>query len=146
MKGTIKKFDKKLFDKYDTPAREIIKNKIGIEIIDNPDIYGADMIIQIPKCKYEYLELQVCATWTEDRYPHVNPYVYERKGHFSEKTLYLIFNKAMTRALLFDKKSLMPNPRRVQKYSRSYVYDVYWHRVFPVEIEDFDSAILLSYY
>ena len=45
----IKKFDQALHDKYDPPARaavaEWISMKWGLTALDNPDIYGTDLII-----------------------------------------------------------------------------------------------------
>lgn len=124
MFGKIKKFDEKLYNKYDIPARNIVKEKLGEFVEDNPDIYAEDMILKIPECKYNFLELQVCATWTGQYYPHVKPYVYERKKKFNETTLFMIFSRDMSRALIFDQKSLCDKPRRLKKYSREYVYEV----------------------
>ena len=78
------------------------------------------MILNIPECKYKYLELQVCTKWVTDKYPYNKPFVYARKNLFSDDTLFLIFDKYMTTGLLFDKKSLLPKPRRLKKYSRSF--------------------------
>src|SRR5947209_7602699 len=81
LKGKIKKFDQKLFDKYDIPARTIVKEKLGALVYDNPDIYGQDLVLNDKECKYKYIELQVCASWiTDDDYPFKKPFVYERKG------------------------------------------------------------------
>jgi len=45
----IKKFDQALHDKYDPPARKAVSDwiqmKWGLQAIDNPDIYGTDLII-----------------------------------------------------------------------------------------------------
>ncbi|ARF08853.1 hypothetical protein Catovirus_1_903 [Catovirus CTV1] len=145
LKGKIKKFDQKLYDKYDIPAREIMKKILGNNIRDNPDIYAEDMILELPECKYKFVELQVCAKWINDKYPHEYPFVYERKGHFSDDTLYIIFSKNMTRGLIFDKKSLNKEPKRIQKYSRTFVYDVAWRYVMPFITEFLDADVIKSY-
>jgi hypothetical protein len=145
LKGKIKKFDQHLYDKYDQPARKIMKDKLGECITDNPDIYAEDMLLNIPDCKYKYVELQVCTEWIECDYPYKNPYVYERKGHFSDKTLFIIFNKSMTRGLMFDKLSLEKNPRRIIKYSRIFVYDVPWRHVVKFETEFLDNNFFIIY-
>ena len=76
--------------KYDVPARKIIKEKLGENVEDNPDIYHEDMLLNIPECKYNYLELQVCTKWISDKYPYRNPFVLcKKKIIFSE---YIIFN------------------------------------------------------
>jgi len=144
--GKIKKFDQKLFEKYDVPARKIVKDILGDAIDDNPDIYNEDMVIKIEKCKYKYLELQVCTQWKEDNYPYKKPFVYARKSKFSDDTLFLIFNRNMTDGLLFDRKSLLEKPRRLKRYSRFFVYEAPWHRVMRIcldnlTIETFDMYV-----
>jgi len=143
--GKIKKFDPILYEKYDIPARNIVKEKLGTHVQDNPDIYEQDMILDIPGCKYKYLELQVCTKWVGDKYPYDKPFVYARKKLFSEDTLFLIFDKHMTCGLLFDKKSLLPKPRRLKKYSRSFVFEVPWHRVLSIDLDEFDIEVIKVY-
>lgn len=141
----IKKFDQKLYDKYDIPARDIVKKVLGDNVCDNPDIYNEDMILKIDNCRYKYLELQVCTQWTDDRYPYDAPYVYARKQKFSDDTLFLVFNRKMDVCLLFDKKSLKLKPRRLKKYSRYFVYETNWHRVMRVNIDHLDSETIKLY-
>ena len=145
MIGKIKKFDEKLYNKYDQPARKIIQEKLKENIEDNPDIYGEDMIIKNENCKYKYLELQVCCNWISDKFPYQKPFVYARKKLFSDDTLFIIFNKNFTTGLLFDKKSLSAEARRVKKYSRYYVYDIPWHRILRINIEDLNIETINSY-
>ena len=146
MVGLIKKFDQKLCNKYDLPARNIVKKQLGEEnIIDNPDIYAEDMIICNPECKYKYLELQVCVAWKEDKFPYSNPFVYERKAHFSSDTLFLIFNKWMTKGLIFSRNALYKKPRRLKKYSRNFVYEVPWNKVLPICLCSLDMDVLNIY-
>lgn len=146
MIGKIKKFDKKLFDKYDVPARDKIKSRLQNVVADNPDIYAEDMILNIPECKYKFLELQVCARWNEEKFPYDRPFVYARKKTFSNETLFIILNQNMTRGLLFDKKSITNNPRRLKKYSRYYVYEIPWHRILNFSIDDLDIETIKMYY
>jgi len=143
--GKIKKFDIKLYNKYDIPARNIIKKKLGELVLDNPDIYKEDMLLNIPSSKYLYLELQVCTSWNQDKYPYAKPYIYERKKSFNINTLYIIFNRNFTKGLLFDNKSIEAKPRRLKKFSRSFVYDIPWYRILPINIEDLDADTLLIY-
>ena len=133
--GKVKKFDQKLYDKYDIPARKKIQEILGENVADNPDIYNEDMILNIPNCRYKYLELQVCAQWIDDKYPYSKPYVYARKSKFSDDTLFLIFNKRMTEGLLFSRPSLIEKPRRLKKYSRHFVYEAPWHRVMRINLD-----------
>jgi hypothetical protein len=145
MIGKIKKFNQKLYDKYDIPARQIIKEKIGEDNVkDNEDIYAEDMIITHPKCRYKYLELQACAEWVYNDYPHEKPFVFERKGHFNDDTLFIIFNKHFTKLLLFSKVGLHKNPIRLKKYSRFYKYEVGWSYVFKIQVDDLSIDNLLA--
>lgn len=145
LRGKNKKFDEKLYLKYDQPARQIIKEKLGEIIKDNPDIYAEDLILNDEKCSYKYIELQVCANWIQENYPYNYPFVYERKGHFSDDTLFIIFNRNMTKGLIFDKKSLNKEPKRIKKYSKTFIYDVPWRRVLQFYIKHFDIDMLRSY-
>ena len=137
MQGKIKKFDEALYNKYDIPARDLLKKKLGDKIKDNPDIYAEDMIIDDILCKYKFLEIQACAEWIGDKYPHDKPFVFERKGHFNDKTLFILFDKHMKKALLFAKTSLEPTPVRTKKYSRFFKYEVQWNKVCTIFMENF---------
>ena len=137
MRGRIKKFDRVLYDKYDIPARNILKEKLKDNIIDNPDQYAEDMIIVDKNCRFRFLEIQACADWIGEKYPHNKPFVFERKGHFDDKTLFILFDKHLTKALLFAKTSLEKIPVRTKKYSRFYKYEVPWNKVITVHMENF---------
>ena len=141
MIGRIKKFDEKLYNKYDVPARELMKTILGAAVSDNPDIYKEDMLLNIENCEYKFLELQVCTGWISDRYPYSLPFVYARKKLFSDKTLFVILDRHMTCCLLFDQKSLLPKPRRLKPYSRTYVYEVPWYRVIHTYLEALPEII-----
>lgn len=138
-------FSQKMFEKYDIPARKIISSIFGEDIIDNPDIYGEDMIITIPECEYKYLELQVCADWQDVKFPYDKPYIYERKIKFSDDTLFMVFNRKMTMALLFAKKYIKNEPKRVKKYSREYKYEIEWKDVLQVYLKHFNKKELMAY-
>ena len=95
------------------------------------------MIIDYIDCKYKFLEIQACADWIGEKYPHNKPFVFERKGHFDDKTLFILFDKHLTKALLFAKTSLEKIPVRTKKYSRYYKYEVPWNKVITVHMENF---------
>ena len=141
MIGRIKKFDEELYNKYDVPARELMKKILGTCVSDNPDIYKEDMILNMENSKYKYLELQVCTNWISDKYPYEKPFVYARKKLFSDKTLFVILNRHMTCCLLFDQKSLLAKPRRLKRYSRTFVYEVPWYRVIQTDLDDLPEII-----
>ena len=145
LRGKNKPFDRYLYDKYDTPARNLMKEKLGDKIKDNPDIYGEDMIIVDDKCKYKYIELQVCAEWIGEKYPHPFPYVFERKGSFSKDTLFIILSRNFIKGLIFDKESLKPEPTRIRKYARSFKYETPWHRVVEFYFDEFNMDMIYFY-
>lgn len=145
LKGKIKKFSKKLYDRYDIPARELLKDKLGNLVRDNPDIYAEDLILDDPECRYKFIELQVSANWKTENYPYKLPFVYERKGHFSKNTIFILLNRYMTRGLLFDKESLNLEPKRIKKYSRTFIYDVPWNKVLPFFTHHLDIDLVRSY-
>lgn len=138
--GLHKKFDKKLYEKYDIPARTKLKEILGDFINDNPNQFGQDFIINSKKCKYKYLEIQVCSNWVNEQYPFKNIFVYARKNVYGPDTLFLTVNKFNSRGYIFDANSFsQTKPRRLKKYSREYVYDIPWNKVMYVTIEHLDK-------
>ena len=146
MKGIHKKFDKILFNKYDIPAREKIKKFLGSFVCDNPDPYKQDFIITDENCKYKYIEIQVCTNWLGEKFPFDNVFIYERKYHYGEDTLFITLNKNLTKGLIFDASSFKKSkPRRLKKYSREYVYDVPWYRILPFAVDCLDIEVIKLY-
>jgi hypothetical protein len=144
--GKHKSFDKKLYEKYDIPARNKIKEILGDYVLDNPNIYEQDMIINSETCKYKYLEIQVCSKWITPTFPKKYPYIYERKKRYGKNTLFITFNKWLTRAHLFDIHTLVnEKPTRIKKYSRIFVYEIPWNRISTVKMIDFDKEVVESY-
>jgi hypothetical protein len=130
LKGGHKVFSNELCDKYDIPARNKIKEALGDFVKDNPDTYKQDLVITDKNFKYKYIELQVCTTWVNDKFPHDNVYIYERKNVYGKDTLFMTLDKHMTEGYLFDGTSYdKDNPRRFKKWSREFVYDIPWNKV-----------------
>ena len=77
MSGKIKIFDQRLSDRYDIKCRDIIKTRLGESIVDNPDLYGEDMIVLTDEIPYGYIELQVYGKWKTGDFPYESPFVYE---------------------------------------------------------------------
>lgn len=126
--GNVAVFDQKAHDKYDIKARQFIKDILGDAVIDNPNIYGEDMVFTLKKFPYKYLELQVCAMW-EYEYPFKSPFVYARKMKFSKKTLFITFNKFYSQILIFERGGICETPGRLKKYDREHVNFVPWNKV-----------------
>ena len=98
----IKKFDQALHDKYDPPARaavaEWISMKWGFTALDNPDIYGTDLIIHKGDNPIGFAEVEV-RQWNP-YCPFDTIHVPVRKKHMLEvpKTLFFALNQDMTHA------------------------------------------------
>ena len=56
IKGKHKAFDQQLYDKYDTSARNKIKEIFKDFVKDNPNIYAQDLIITYEDYKYQFIE------------------------------------------------------------------------------------------
>lgn len=145
LRGSHTKFDQEMHDKYDIPARNKLKEVLGDILLDNPNIYEQDMIINIPDCKYKYLEIQVCTTWIMPNYPHDKLFVYERKGKYKSDTLFITMNKILTRGIMFSRDSFNPEPRRIKPRSKEYVYDIPWHKSVEVSIEYLDELTFIMF-
>jgi len=98
----IKKFDQDLHDKYDPPARAAvtawIAMKWGLTALDNPDIYGTDLIIYKGNVSVGFAEVEV-RQWNP-HCPFDTIHVPVRKKHMLEveKTLFFALSQDMTHA------------------------------------------------
>jgi hypothetical protein len=141
VKGKVQCFSEELLKKFDEPARKKVKEVLGSFVIDNPNPYGQDLIIKSDKCKYKYLELQVCNQWVNEPYPYDKVYIYARKIRYNSNTLFLTLSRDLKWGYLFDTIELKKNnvqPRRFKKYSREFVYDIPWHRLTKVYMNTID--------
>lgn len=146
LKGKHLAFSQEMFDKYDVPARKVIKQCLGDFVIDNPDEYKQDLIITDEKCKYKYIEIQVCINWIGNNYPYEKMYLHERKGCYDADTLFITLNKDLSRGYVFSAKGIKDMPlRRIKKYSREFVYDIPWHKTMPIITDEFTPQIINLY-
>lgn len=143
--GKVKKFDEKLHSKYDIAARHALKCIFEDAVIENEDIYGEDMIFNIEKFPYKYLEVQVFSNWCTDKFPYSYPFVYARKMKFSDDTLFITFNKHYTEAIIFGKKSIDKNESRLKKYARECVHFVSWNKAMQLSTEDLTLDNIRAY-
>lgn len=140
------KFNEKLYNKYDLPARKRLKEILGDYIQEHPNKYKQDFVINSKTCKYKYLEVQVCSKWVNEIYPMKTVWVYARKKVYSDDTLFLTLSKNLKYGFIFDAKSLKDSKeRRLKKYSREFVYDIPWHRVMKVYIDILDKETIELY-
>jgi len=98
----IKKFDQALHDRYDPLARAAvsawIKMKWGLDALDNPDIYGTDLIVHRDGKPVGFAEVEV-RQWNL-ACPFDTIHVPMRKKHMLEapKTLFFALTQDMSHA------------------------------------------------
>lgn len=114
-----KKFSKALFERNDAKARKITKEfyaKRGIELRDNPDKYGVDLIRYEGENIVGYTECEIKNVWREDNFPYGSVQFPERKGKFAYTTdlpvEFFMLNAKCNRALIVDGKDLLRSPLR----------------------------------
>lgn len=92
VKSLVKKFDQKLHDKYDPPARKAatdwIKMKWGIECIPNPNVYGVDLIALRGGNPVGFVEVEVRG-WAYCHYPTIHQAM--RKDKLFQQDLPVLF-------------------------------------------------------
>ena len=84
-----KKFSKSLFTQNDSPAREAVMNFLsqeGFLVKENPDKYGADLIVHKGFKPGFYIEAEVKRVWRkeQDTFPWDTIQLPERKSKFTK--------------------------------------------------------------
>jgi len=109
-----KSFDQSLYNQNDSKAREAAKKywfNNGVNIIDNPDRYGPDLIFD----DGSFLEVEVKHTWT-DTFPFDTLQLPERKEKFAKLNCkFMVFNKTFTKAFLFDGDQVLQSDKKEVK-------------------------------
>jgi len=144
--GKVRKFDQKLFDKYDVEARDMVKNILKDNVRDNENIYGEDMIFNIKPFPCKYLELQVFSKWDTDVFPYVYPFVFARKMKFSSNTLFLTFNKWLTELILFRRDDISNKSTRLKKYDRELIHYVTWGKTIKIKTYQLTPKLIREFY
>jgi hypothetical protein len=144
--GKVAKFSQKLHDKYDIEGRNMVKQYLKDDVIDNPDIYGVDMILTKPDFPYKFIEVQVYANWQTDEFPYSKPYIYARKMRYGNDTLFVAYNRNFTKLLMFGRSKIIDKPERLKKYDREFVHYVNWNNVFKINAEDLSMDTIELYY
>lgn len=92
VKSLVKKFDQKLHDKYDPPARKAVtdwmKMKWGLECIPNPNVYGVDLIALRGGNPVGFVEVEVRG-WAYCHYPTIH--LAQRKDKLFQQDLPVLF-------------------------------------------------------
>jgi hypothetical protein len=82
-----KKFDQGLHDQYDAIGRDMSKRyfkRYNVDLVDNPDKYGVDLIAYKDDKKVGYVEVEVRNAWDGDRFLHETLNVPYRKRKLLE--------------------------------------------------------------
>jgi len=143
--GKVSQFSQKLFDKYDVEARQMLKNVLGDAIRDNENKYGEDMVFNIRPFPYKYLEVQVYSKWDASDFPYTLPFIYARKMKFSERTLFVTFNKFFSEMIIFGRKSVCNTPSKLKKYDREHVHYVPWGKVMRLTTDKLTPKLIRTY-
>lgn len=108
MHGTHKRFDKDLYEQYDSPGIEAVLaylETLGIYAKRGADKYGVDLVIYAGFRPLAYIEVEVVSAWHDGPFPWSHCHVLERKGKWMTTeiglpvTLYRL-NAELTQAIL----------------------------------------------
>jgi hypothetical protein len=92
VKNLVKKFDQRLFDKYDPPARKAVSDwiqmKWGAECRENPNVYGVDLISYRSGNPVGFVEVEV-RSWSFC--PHPTIHIAHRKAKLFQQDLPVLF-------------------------------------------------------
>lgn len=112
----MKRFDQNLYEQYDQFGRNRVVMyyaKLGIELKDNPDKYGVDLIAYDDGEKIGYVEVEVRASWKSDQFPFDSLHVPERKKKLLTNDLHTVLvsvNCYGTRAFICDYRTVLASP------------------------------------
>jgi hypothetical protein len=144
--GKVSGFSQKMHDKYDIEGRNMVKKSLKNDVIDNPDIYGVDMILTNPDLPYKFIEVQVYANWKTDEFPYLRPYIYSRKLRYGNDTLFVAYNRNFTQVLIFGRSKIIDKPERLKKYDREFVNFINWNHVMKLNADDLSIDAIELYY
>ena len=108
MKGAYKQFDKNLFNQNDPKSRSLIIiffKRYGINLKDNEDQYGVDLISENGSMK---IEIEHRINWNSSDFPFNEINLPERKAKFfiNGDTSYIIISKDYSHIGIMSKKDI----------------------------------------
>lgn len=117
MKGSYKKFDKKLHQENDAIAKrltvDLVKKAFGLDSHQNTDQYGVDLWLIRNGQVIAYAESEIKLVWNTHNFPYQSVQFPERKGKFTnldKPTLFVMINGLKNRALTVWSKDLKTSP------------------------------------
>jgi hypothetical protein len=117
-----KAFNPILFKENDRLARAAGKKywqSLGYDVIDNPDRYGADLIVD----NKFYCEVEIKKVWSGKEFKYDTLQVPERKKKFANLDMpckFIVFNNEQSHGFLCEGETLMASP--VVEVPNRYVY------------------------
>lgn len=120
-----KKFCKDLHEENDTLARAAGKKywgSFGYKVEDNPDRYGADLLVNTGWEEF-YSEVEIKRVWSGETFQYDTLQIPARKKKFTEldkPCVFVVLNKEQTHAFVCDSKTLLESP--VVEVPNKYVY------------------------
>lgn len=116
-----KQFCSDLYDQNDTPAREVLRQSFdriwGIDLQDNPDKYGADLLAFIGETFIGFVEFEVKHNWQGYRFPFSTVHFPKRKERIfeSQPLIFVMLNQPMTRFVWFPFQAIAQGARIEKK-------------------------------
>ena len=105
-----KKFDKELYEKNDSLAKEAAKKFFaaqGVTAVDNPDKYGVDLLLDTGS----FIEVEVKHTWKDD-FKFDTLQIPARKEKFAKLgCLFMVFNSNITKAFIVHGDIVLASPK-----------------------------------
>jgi hypothetical protein len=120
-----KRFCKDLHETNDTLARAAGKkywSSIGYEVQDNPDQYGADLIVNTGREEI-YSEVEIKRVWSGPTFQYDTLQIPARKKKFTEldkPCVFIVFNNEQTHAFACHSDTLKESP--MVEVPNKYVY------------------------
>jgi len=95
-------------------VRQFFQDSYGIELQDNADPYGVDLIAYRAGVKVGYVEVEVRESWSADEFPFDSLHIPERKQKLLDndlKTVLVSVNLHGTRAFICNAEVILHSPR-----------------------------------
>jgi hypothetical protein len=140
-----KKFDRELFKKTDGKAKsKLIKLLKGskFEAEENTNCHGVDLLIFDKDSNHKgYVEVEIKSMWADDfKWPDVN--FLKRKEKYCQldkKTVFVLFNKDLTRYMVVKDKDVLTSPEEVVKNKYNYNGEIF--KKIPLNKVVFDDLV-----
>lgn len=112
----MKRFSQELYDQYDKFGRTrviMFYKTLDIDLVDNPDPYGVDLVAYDDGEKIGYVEVEVRASWKSNDFPFDTLHVPERKKKLLANDLHTVLvavNCYGTHAFICDYRIVLTSP------------------------------------